>query len=333
MLANSDSSLLLWLYRGARELPTDKVQQYAIQLVRPILRSESMVWGAGYLSESFDPAALAYCKAINRADKVIPTTLKVPWTTLNFHVPTLFAGNAGMREYTRRFRRENNLCTALADPGAPILEWCSFYRPEADDRYTEVDRERCQMLVRHPSEAPKVNQMAQDSGAVFAGKRDRGASVPVVVALARGARARAIAVLHRELTKTLPMRTAAASVPAAPVSTSTLAPSAPLGGFIDVAAGGGHFAVRLLRGTCRPRSLQAPAGRAGHPTQSLKVIPCASLLPTAVSDACSQVSPGTSLAWPAFPRPLRIKSSPGPNAAPTSSSAAISRASLPSPRG
>ena len=85
--------------------------------------------------------------------------MKVPWTTLNFHVPTLFAGNAGMREYTRRFRRENNLCTALADPGAPILEWCSFYRPEADDRYTEVDRERCQMLVRHPSEAPKVNQM------------------------------------------------------------------------------------------------------------------------------------------------------------------------------
>jgi hypothetical protein len=79
------------------------------------------------------------------------------------------------------------------------------------------------------------------------------ASVPVAVAPARGTHALAIAVLHRELTKTLPMQTAAPSVPATPASTSTQAPFAPASAAssmppprVDISQGGCSAALVAL---------------------------------------------------------------------------------------
>lgn len=59
----SDSELLLSLYRDARELPTPEFQRTAIQLVRSVLRFESMIWGAGYLTNALDTTSLVPIRA------------------------------------------------------------------------------------------------------------------------------------------------------------------------------------------------------------------------------------------------------------------------------
>ncbi len=186
---DADSDLLLSLYREARTLPTAEFQLFAIRLIRPVLRFESAVWGAGYFSgppdnpslvpirsasHEIDPAGFAYWKSINRADKIIPQVRQAPWTTFNFHAPSVFAakGDSVMRDYAERFGRQSYLCTALAREGTPVFEWCSLYRPDPDDQFSEGERARCQGLVKHFSEALMVNQLAVESDAPAAGKSD-----------------------------------------------------------------------------------------------------------------------------------------------------------------
>ena len=174
----TESDLLLALYRGAREMQTADFQAFAISLLQPVMRFQSAVWGAGYLKGpstspslvpiqaamlDIDPDAFVYWKAVNRADKVIPRIITAPGTTFNFHAPTLFGDREDkvMRDYAKRFGRQSYLVTSLAPNEAPIMEWASFYRPDPHDQFTEAERSHCQRLVRHLTEALRVNQLLQ----------------------------------------------------------------------------------------------------------------------------------------------------------------------------
>ncbi|HEX6706070.1 MAG TPA: LuxR C-terminal-related transcriptional regulator [Albitalea sp.] len=173
---DADSDLLLSLYRAAMSRPTDEFQDYAIRLIRPRLRFASAIWGAGYFSDAgmhpalvpiatrtleIDPEAIGYWKTINRADKIIPIVRNGPWTTFNFHAPTLFAGKEDrvMRDYACRFGRQSYLCTALSTKASTVFEWCSLYRPDPDDHFTESERKDCQRLMEHLCEALRINRL------------------------------------------------------------------------------------------------------------------------------------------------------------------------------
>jgi DNA-binding CsgD family transcriptional regulator len=167
---------ILALYRTARSMCRTEFQDFAVKTIRPILNFDSAIWGRGYFDENadkpqlvpvsththeIDPAGFEYWKSINRADKIIPIVRKAPWATHNFHAPTLFAArsDAIMRDYAHRFGRQSYLVTALADDGATLFEWCSLYRPDPDAIFTDTERAACELLVRHMSEALKVNQL------------------------------------------------------------------------------------------------------------------------------------------------------------------------------
>jgi len=175
---DTDSDLLLPLYQASRTMTTAEFQDFAIRLIRPVLRFDSAIWGSGYFSGTMenpllvplraymyetDPAALASWREINRADKVIPIVRAVPWVTCNFHAPTLFQEKHDliMRDYAQRYGRQNYLVTALGSMEATVFEWCSLYRPDPDDHFTESERARCQTLVKHLFEALRINQLAQ----------------------------------------------------------------------------------------------------------------------------------------------------------------------------
>ena len=40
-----------------------------------------------------DPAGFAHWRSINRADNIIPIVHGTPWTTFNFHAPSIFSAN------------------------------------------------------------------------------------------------------------------------------------------------------------------------------------------------------------------------------------------------
>ena len=179
----SDADLLLALYRDAMTLPTVAFQDRAIQRLRDPLRFQSAIWGQGYLAgtgqgtgrlvplqvhtHEIDPAGFERWKAINRADKVIPIVLGAPGQTHGFHAPSLFGArnDAVMRDYARRFGRQSYLITAFGRRGSTLHEWCSFYRPDPDDHYTDAERARCQILAHHLRQALEVNTLLDGSTA------------------------------------------------------------------------------------------------------------------------------------------------------------------------
>jgi DNA-binding CsgD family transcriptional regulator len=182
------SELLLSLYSGARGLPSSEFQAFALRLLRPALRFQSAILGLGYFegsnapalvplssaTDQIDPAGFAEWKQINRADKIIPIVRFQPRTTFNFHAPTVFSGKSDlvMRDYARRFGRQSYLVTALTDIASPIFEWCSIYRPDPDDQFTEGERSHCQSLMNHLCEALTINRLVQQSGATGADLRE-----------------------------------------------------------------------------------------------------------------------------------------------------------------
>lgn len=180
---NADSDLLLALYREARTRPTAAFQSYAIRMLQAQIPFASAVWTTGYrsgpttrpllipilaLSETYetDPEGVAEWRAINRADKTIPLVFGRPFVTQHIHTPTLFSDSddAVMRDYARRFGRQCALITALVKTDAPLAQWCSLYRPRADDRFTPEEQARCQDLMPHLSEALKLSQLVNRTG-------------------------------------------------------------------------------------------------------------------------------------------------------------------------
>lgn len=185
MEANSD--LYLTLYREARLRPVDEFQANALQLIQSRLRFESAIWGAGYFSDrsqspalvpivtktvEIDPAGIAHWREINRADKIIPIVRAAPWRTFNFHAPTLFCSrdDKAMLDYAQRFGRQSYLCTALASESSALFEWCSFYRPDPEDQFSETERIECQQLLQHLCEALQLNRLVHRTELVVPGR-------------------------------------------------------------------------------------------------------------------------------------------------------------------
>jgi DNA-binding CsgD family transcriptional regulator len=190
MDGDADADLLLRLYRDAMACPTPDFQDRAIRLLGRALRFESAIWGNGYLDEGrdagrglvplqvhtheIDPAGFEHWKSINRADKVIPLVLARPGHAHAFHAPTLFSGrqDAVMRDYARRFGRQSYLITAFGSTDSTLLEWCSLYRPDADDLFSDADRLRGETLAHHLRQALEVNTRLQGGTSLTAVRFD-----------------------------------------------------------------------------------------------------------------------------------------------------------------
>lgn len=73
----SNSELLLTLYRGARTLPVEEFQSFAIRLIRPVLRFESPSGAKGI----FRSGVISSC-ATTRDGSVDGVTWSRPWRVL-----------------------------------------------------------------------------------------------------------------------------------------------------------------------------------------------------------------------------------------------------------
>ncbi len=174
----NDAAPLLAMYRAASELPTLEFQEFALKLARSRVRFVAAMWGCGYFSSGdslddlrpikslchqheTDPDGLAEWQSLRTRDKAVPLLFKRPLTMFGFHSPSLFSGkdDGDMRDYARRFGRQNALMMALSTPQNALVEWCSLFRPGEEDRFSATERQRAQHLVLHMSQGLRINRM------------------------------------------------------------------------------------------------------------------------------------------------------------------------------
>lgn len=190
--------ILLQLYRAAREQPVAAFQDAALALARPLLQFESAIWGSGRLTHpgiaprhmhlhQIDPQGAVEWKQINRVDKVIDIVDARRGRAVQFHAPTLFAAreDAVMRDYARRYGRQSYLITAFGNQRPGVFSWMSMYRPDLDNRFTEAQRELCEVLMSHFEQALLINE-ACCTGRALAGVEAE-ASSSLALALPDGA--------------------------------------------------------------------------------------------------------------------------------------------------
>ena len=180
MPMEASSGLVLQLYRAAREMPTDAFQDFAIGLLKPLLRFDASFWGTGVLAPASttvfsvhehesDPEALKVWADINAKDRVIPIGIANPGTTMQYHAPSFFAApeDAEMREFARRYGRQSYLITQLPHGDTGTNQWLSLYRPDPDAQYTETERLICQALMPHFAEALRISHALNANSQVF----------------------------------------------------------------------------------------------------------------------------------------------------------------------
>ena len=164
-------TVLLLLYRAARELPPHEFQQRAFALIKPLLGFQSGIWGEGTVLKpglqvhrahlyEVDPESLTVWKQINREDKVIPIASASPFMAHQFHAPTLFAApeDKVMRDYARRFGSQSYLITCLPTSKPSRFAWMTLRRSDADSHYSEGERDCFETLMPHLEEAFQINQ-------------------------------------------------------------------------------------------------------------------------------------------------------------------------------
>jgi DNA-binding CsgD family transcriptional regulator len=166
------SSLLLQIYRAARELPVEQFQDAVLKQLQPFLAFDSTWWGTGmyeganavvhsfHLTEQ--PAEMIEnWQLVSHEDVVAHAVAANPGRTVNAHAPTLLRDKpaSAIREHTQRYRLANCLVSSAQSRGMPVLNWLSLFREHPDRQFSEADRVLYQGLFPHIVEALTINRL------------------------------------------------------------------------------------------------------------------------------------------------------------------------------
>jgi DNA-binding CsgD family transcriptional regulator len=162
--------ILLPLYRGAREVPVDQFLDWALRLLRTSVPFDMARWGIGIqdingftfpVNHLFndDPDVGIHYEAVRSQDTAASWAAAHPGYTGNFHVPRLLsgAGQAGIRAYAKRFRREHALITVETGPSGASSA-IGLYGAMPKRPFAEHERQTMQWLFPHLMEAWSINQ-------------------------------------------------------------------------------------------------------------------------------------------------------------------------------
>ena len=190
------SSLLLALYRAAREMPAAEFQDAALLLLKPVLAFDSSIWGSGALSDAGlavhaihlheQPADLIdEWQRVSHQDTAAYECATRPGWVMNVHIPELYRDEhkAAIRDYATRFGIQNALIVSYQRRDMPLVNWISLYRSDAGRTFSEADRALFEALVPHVVEALTINRLI-DLDVTYTEHEHRRA--PVAIADRRG---------------------------------------------------------------------------------------------------------------------------------------------------
>ena len=166
------SSLLLPLYRAARERPVGEFQDAVLKLLRPVVPFDSTWWGTGmfeganavvhsfHLTEQ-PPEMIDDWQRVSHEDVVAHAVAANPGRTVNAHAATLLRDKpaSAIRRHTQRYRLANCLVSSAQSRGMPVLNWLSLFREDPDRQFSEQERLLYQALFPHIVEALTINRL------------------------------------------------------------------------------------------------------------------------------------------------------------------------------
>ncbi|PTB17426.1 hypothetical protein C9I57_28385 [Trinickia symbiotica] len=163
--------LLLEIYRGAREVPPEEFQAYALRHLKNAIPFDMARWGTSTRdARGVDfhrpcvledpPETLENYAEIREQDSAARYVIDRPGRTGNFALTAQYGASrntAGIFAYARRFRHEHGLITAFRNPDTGLLKTISLYGAFSDKPFTEHQRRTMQAVAPHLMEAWTVN--------------------------------------------------------------------------------------------------------------------------------------------------------------------------------
>ncbi|OOG50697.1 helix-turn-helix transcriptional regulator [Polaromonas sp. C04] len=163
--------LLLAIYRGAREIPLQDFQEFALDHVKTIVHFDMARWGVSVQdSRGVDyhhpcvlndpPEALQIYAEIRDQDISPRQVLDHPGRAFNYHLTALSSvdrSTSGIFAYARRFRHEHALIVGFKSPDTGLVKSVSLYGAYTNRPFTEVQRTFIQAVVPHLMEAWTIN--------------------------------------------------------------------------------------------------------------------------------------------------------------------------------
>lgn len=163
--------LLLDLYHGASERPLDEFQDFALDLVKPVLQFDSARWGNAEVRDgAFVPHAVHLHHDPEESltdwvefldiDTFANEVTQQIGRAKNAHIPTHYVGKsyAGIRDYANKYGHQNAMALALSPKGSRLLNWVGLYRADPDCQFTGREERLCEALAPHLLTALGINR-------------------------------------------------------------------------------------------------------------------------------------------------------------------------------
>ena len=168
----TNSTLLLSLYRAASEMSAAEFPNFAFELVKSALRYDSarlmttkvidkrMILQGAYVHKEPVDTALDW-EEITRHDTVLRAAVEHRGKVINFNAPILYAApeKGIIRNYAAQYEHQNGMAVVRFDALRDYWDGLSFYRAKADDQFAEPERQLMEALAPHLVEALKINEM------------------------------------------------------------------------------------------------------------------------------------------------------------------------------
>ncbi len=163
--------LLLDLYHGASERPLEEFQDFALDLVKPMLQFDAARWGNANVQDGdFTPHAVHLHNDPEESltdwaeffdiDTFASETAAKLGCAKNVHISSHYIGKqyVGIRDYAHKYGHENAMALALEQKGSRLLNWVALYRADPDCQFTGREERLCEALAPHLLTALGINR-------------------------------------------------------------------------------------------------------------------------------------------------------------------------------
>jgi len=187
---DSYNKLLLHLYRLSYELPLDRFQDAALELVKPVLPFDSSMWGSATLTpvgidvhtihlHCQPPEMLQAYEEIKHMDTAGALAAQEPATTLAFHTDSWFGGpdQKALRAHGRRFGQAHFFIGGAVNPKTRFTRWLTLFRSNERAYCTETERVLLAGLMPHVQQALELNRLTHLNQAAVTGNAAQGAAI------------------------------------------------------------------------------------------------------------------------------------------------------------
>ena len=184
------NTLLLQLYRLSHELPVDRFQDSALELIKQVLPFDSSMWGSATTSaggidihmlhlHQKSPEMLEAYEPLKHHDTAAASMFGQEQATRGFHAESWFEAPQ-QREFfatLRRFGQENFFITSQHNSSTQFAEWITLFRADADAHCRPEEVHLLSQLAPHVMQAQAFNRVVHLNRMGAASTPQRGAAI------------------------------------------------------------------------------------------------------------------------------------------------------------